>query len=62
MSHEYVKTLGLMSGRAPGKTCMKTLQNMALNKKPFGTPYNDRGGGCGASMRSACFGLAFTMD
>ena len=33
MSQEYVKTLGLMSGRAPGKTCMKTLQNMALNKK-----------------------------
>lgn len=58
MAKQYKDTIALMPGRAPGKTCMKQLHNMDP-QEPFKTPYRDGGGGCGASMRSACIGLAF---
>jgi len=63
MVKEYVKTIGLMSGRSPGKTCMKMLHNNKYDDfEPFKTPFLDRGGGCGASMRCACIGLAYGLD
>ena len=50
-----------MSGRAPGKTCMKSIQILDKDGKNWNQiPYNDRAGGCGGSMRSACIGLAYT--
>ena len=50
-----------MSGRAPGKTCMKQLTVLS-EENPFNVPFAQKGGGCGASMRGACIGLAYTMD
>ena len=57
---EYKKCWQRMSGRAPGKTTGKSI--MILNEDGSNwnkIPYNDRGCGCGASMRSACIGLVF---
>lgn len=49
-----------MSGRAPGKTCMKSIHILDKDGKNWNQiPYNDRAGGCGGSMRSACIGLAY---
>lgn len=50
-----------MSGRAPGKTCMKALSIIDENASNWNKiPYSVlKGGGCGASMRSACIGLFF---
>lgn len=53
-----------MAGRAPGKTCMKTLsiideQASNWNKIPYSQL---KGGGCGASMRAACIGLFYRTD
>jgi hypothetical protein len=49
-----------MSGRAPGQTTGESIKML----QPDGTnwnkiPYRDSAGGCGASMRSACIGLAY---
>ena len=53
-----------MGGRAPGKTCMKTLSIIdeeATNWNKI--PYSQlKGGGCGASMRAACIGLFYASD
>lgn len=49
-----------MSGRAPGKTCMKSIQILNQNGDNWNKiPYSDRGGGCGGAMRSSCIGLAY---
>ena len=49
-----------MVGRAPGNT---TLSNCAKLRpgQPDGyvVPFNPRGGGCGAAMRSMCIGLLY---
>ena len=50
-----------MSGRSPGKTCMKQL-TVLDPIKTTNVPFMDKGGGCGASMRAAAIGLAFGMD
>ena len=50
-----------MSGRSPGKTCMKQL-TVLDETKTTNVPFMDKGGGCGASMRAAAIGLAFGMD
>jgi len=64
IAKEYKICSKKMAGRAPGKTCMKSLsildeQATNWNKIPFSEL---KGGGCGASMRSACIGLLFNKD
>lgn len=49
-----------MPGRAPGgttKTSVFALDETGSNWNKI--PFNERGGGCGGSMRSACIGLVF---
>lgn len=49
-----------MGGRAPGKTTGKMIKVMNEDGSNWNKiPYNDRGCGCGGSMRSACIGLAY---
>jgi len=49
-----------MSGRAPGKTCMKSIQILNDDGSNWNKiPHNPRAAGCGASMRSACIGLVY---
>jgi ADP-ribosylarginine hydrolase len=50
-----------MSGRAPGKTCMKSIQILEKDGSNWNKiPYNTRSCGCGGSMRSACIGLVYS--
>ncbi len=51
-----------MSGRAPGPTTMNAI-GMLRPGLPNGyrIPFNSRGGGCGAAMRAAPIGLAFSQ-
>lgn len=52
-----------MSGRAPGKTTGKSIMILNENGSNWNKiPYRDRSCGCGASMRTACIGLAFYND
>lgn len=52
-----------MSGRAPGKTCMKSISILEENGKNWNEiPFNKRSVGCGGSMRSACIGLLFWRE
>lgn len=53
-----------MGGRAPGKTCMKTLSIIEEDANNWNKiPYSQlKGGGCGASMRAACIGLMFNKN
>lgn len=58
--YKYIGTK--MSGRAPGKSCMKSIQILNKNGDNWNKiPYNDRGGGCGGAMRSACIGLVYPL-
>ena len=50
-----------MAGRAPGNTCMKSINFLNKNGDNWNKiPYNDHAGGCGGAMRSACIGLVFS--
>ena len=52
-----------MAGRAPGKTCMKSIHILNENGDNWNKiPYNDRAAGCGAAMRSACIGLVYQNE
>ena len=53
-----------MAGRAPGKTCMKTLSILDAEASNWNKiPYSQlKGGGCGASMRAACIGLFYRKN
>jgi ADP-ribosylarginine hydrolase len=52
-----------MAGRAPGRTTGKSIMILSENGENWNKiPYNDRACGCGASMRSACIGLAYYND
>lgn len=49
-----------MSGRAPGLTTQSACHQLRPNRpKGYIIPFNPRGGGCGACMRSMCIGLLF---
>ena len=60
LAERYKECMKDMSGRAPGLTCME-LTHMLRPAVPRGyiIPYNPRGGGCGAAMRSAPIGLYY---
>lgn len=53
-----------MSGRAPGKTCGKSISILEADGSNWDhIPFSDKkGGGCGASMRSACIGLVYANN
>jgi ADP-ribosylarginine hydrolase len=53
----------LMSGRAPGNTCIRSANLLNDRCTNWNTlPYSKNGGGCGAAMRAACIGLYFHND
>ena len=60
LAKEYIDCLQDMTGRAPGITCQKSA-SLLKPRLPNGhqIPFNPRGGGCGAAMRSAPIGLLY---
>jgi ADP-ribosylarginine hydrolase len=49
--------------RAPGQTTTGACFRMnPLVPKGYVTPFNPRGGGCGAAMRAMCIGLMFPHE
>ncbi|WAR20839.1 ADPRH-like protein [Mya arenaria] len=49
-----------MGGRAAGQTCMDAVYRMKQDRYiSYRIPFNAKGGGCGAAMRSMCIGLLF---
>ena len=57
----YIASCKDMAGRAPGPTTLSGV-SILRPEAPQGycIPFNSRGGGCGAAMRSAPIGLAFS--
>ena len=57
LASRYKECMNDMAGRAPGLTC----QAFARTLKPsdYFIPFNPRGGGCGAAMRSVPIGLYY---
>ncbi|XP_053391683.1 ADP-ribosylhydrolase ARH1-like [Mercenaria mercenaria] len=58
---KYKACMGDMAGRAPGITCKQMCDRLRPSILPEGLkiPFNPRGGGCGAAMRSMCIGLRY---
>jgi ADP-ribosylarginine hydrolase len=49
-----------MGGRAAGVTCKRAVEQLEMDGSNWNAiAYDKNGGGCGASMRAACLGLAF---
>ena len=49
-----------MIGRAPGDTTMSNCARLRPSiPQGYVVPFNPRGGGCGAAMRSMCIGLLY---
>ncbi|KAL8561660.1 hypothetical protein ACOMHN_001392 [Nucella lapillus] len=60
LAEKYKECMRDMNGRAPGKMCMEAVHKLKpLRKKGYQIPFNARGGGCGAAMRSMCIGLRY---
>ncbi|XP_045214625.2 ADP-ribosylhydrolase ARH1-like [Mercenaria mercenaria] len=55
IASEYKKCMKDMSNRSPGNTCVRVLKDHGGLRIPF----NTKGGGCGAAMRSMCIGLRY---
>ncbi|XP_037546934.1 protein ADP-ribosylarginine hydrolase [Nematolebias whitei] len=56
----YVEGMKDMDGRQPGlTTCRAVFQLRPGLKGGYRVPYNPRGAGCGAAMRSMCIGLRY---
>ncbi|XP_046863014.1 protein ADP-ribosylarginine hydrolase-like [Xenia sp. Carnegie-2017] len=64
MATKYKKTCAEdMWERAPGQTTTKAcFMLQPLEEKGYIIPFNERGGGCGAAMRSMCIGLMFPCE
>lgn len=57
---EYKNCMSDMAGRNPGTTCIKSCEHLhPENEGGCSVPFNSRGGGCGAAMRSMCIGLMY---
>ena len=60
MARYYKECMRDMAGRAPGLTCGASAHLLKPNSpQGYVIPFNSRGGGCGAAMRSAPIGLFY---
>ena len=62
MAEEYKTCMADMDGRSPGITCMESCRQLDPwdpNRSGYRLPFNVRGGGCGAAIRSMCIGLRY---
>ena len=60
LARGYQRSMGDMRGRAPGETCMIACAMLEPDKENgFQIPFNSKGGGCGAAIRSMCIGLRY---
>lgn len=56
----FQKCMADMTGRAPGETCMIACTLLEPDKENgYRIPFNKKGGGCGAAIRSMCIGLRY---
>ena len=60
LARGYQKSMGDMQGRAPGETCMIACAMLEPDREDgYHVPFNPKGGGCGAAIRSMCIGLRY---
>ncbi|KAK3089779.1 hypothetical protein FSP39_006452 [Pinctada imbricata] len=60
IAEHYKKCCHDMRDRAPGATCMSSCYKLKPGvPKGYQISFNERGGGCGAAMRSMCIGLMY---
>jgi ADP-ribosylarginine hydrolase len=60
LASKYKECMHDMKGRAPGLTCMTAIRQLRpLRPQGYVVPFNPKGGGCGAAMRSAPIGLLY---
>lgn len=60
LASKYKECMRDMAGRAPGLTCGSSVHMLKPGRpKGYYIPFNPRGGGCGAAMRSAPIGLLY---
>ncbi|KAM8877831.1 ADP-ribosylhydrolase ARH1-like [Synchiropus picturatus] len=56
----YMEAMKDLEGRAPGRACSLGISQLRPGEEGgFRVPYNPRGTGCGAAMRSMCIGLRY---
>ncbi|XP_038047233.1 protein ADP-ribosylarginine hydrolase-like [Patiria miniata] len=56
----YIRGSDDMGGRAPGPTTQFAIHRFKTQQTAgYVSPFNNKGGGCGAAMRSMCIGLRF---
>ncbi|XP_045214636.2 ADP-ribosylhydrolase ARH1-like [Mercenaria mercenaria] len=60
LAEEYKICMNDMEDRAPGVTCEEMVEKLRpLEEGGYRIPFNPKGGGCGAAMRSMCIGLRY---
>ena len=60
LATKYKECMHNMAGRAPGNTCRDSTSKLRPKKENgYFIPFNPRGGGCGAAMRSVPIGLLY---
>ena len=60
LATKYIESMRDMAGRAPGLTCGSSVHMLRPGRpKGYVIPFNPRGGGCGAAMRSVPIGLLY---
>ena len=60
LAEDYKHCLTDMDNRSPGETCVDMAKQLKPHKEAgYRIPYNPKGGGCGAAMRSMCIGLRY---